>query len=457
MNILFLNPPGTKSFCRDYYCGHETKGRYMWPCTDLVYLSGFFSTDNCLYLDLLKDQRSIADINDEIISFNPEIIISMCSSISWEEDQVYLRRIFEITGAKIFLSGDYAKSEVIKILEDNNFVFGIVTNFLQVNIKEYLQRGERPIGFAIRNIASDKITGELTTPVPNHNLFLKYNYNHPLLRTSRFINFVSDYGCPFKCTFCFFERVQHIFRSDESVLEELNALRDKNIYELFINNPSFGFNKKRTIEFCKLMISVSTRFSWLCQIRADSIDEELLFWMKKAGCHTIQIGVESNNQEAVDSCKKAIPIEVTRNAFKLAKKYKIKTLAYFIIGLDNKDLSGQENLGLFAHSLGADIASFNVASPVINSTFRDDLINQGLLDSDFISGNVSSEIIDWHVDQAYQRRIQEIKAKNERDFYFNISYILKQIFQLRSFYQLKTYFLLGTEVLSKIIFENKSR
>ena len=48
---------------------------------------------------------------------------------------------------------------------------------------------------------------------------------------------------------------------------------------------------------------------WVCNSRVTDVDEELLEEFKAAGCMMIGFGVESGNQEILDSMKKQITLD----------------------------------------------------------------------------------------------------------------------------------------------------
>ena len=57
------------------------------------------------------------------------------------------------------------------------------------------------------------------------------------------------------------------------------------------------------------------RIEWKCEGRVDRVDEEVLGWMKKAGCSLIAYGVESGNQEGLDYLQKRTTLPQIRRAF----------------------------------------------------------------------------------------------------------------------------------------------
>jgi radical SAM superfamily enzyme YgiQ (UPF0313 family) len=79
---------------------------------------------------------------------------------------------------------------------------------------------------------------------------------------------------------------------------------------------------------------------WACYngIRADRLDEELVALMKKSGCNTISIGVESLDKDVFNSIGKGETLDDILWAIDILNKYKIEVEGSFIIGLPGDNL-----------------------------------------------------------------------------------------------------------------------
>ncbi|MBN1938998.1 MAG: radical SAM protein, partial [Candidatus Aminicenantes bacterium] len=153
--------------------------------------------------------------------------------------------------------------------------------------------------------------------------------------------------------------------------------------------------------------------------------------MKKAGCHTVMVGVESGQEEILAAAEKKITPEKARAAFRLCKRHRIRTLAYFIVGLPGETRKSVERTIRFAKDLDPDFASFTVLTPDIGSPLRQRNIEEGRLDPDvllfdstcppvFSSGSLSREDL-WG-----------LRQKAVRSFYLRPAYLFKQLGAVRS-------------------------
>ena len=143
-------------------------------------------------------------------------------------------------------------------------------------------------------------------------------------------------GCPYQCTFCYASQPvgrKVISRDLSEVIEELRLIkkitRGKNIFYHIIDE-AFVVNKKRAVEFCRLLRENKLKVSWSCYGRIDCMDEELLRSLRMAGCVEVYYGIESGSNRVLEKIKKGFTIEEAIKILMLSKKYIPKSIASFI-------------------------------------------------------------------------------------------------------------------------------
>jgi anaerobic magnesium-protoporphyrin IX monomethyl ester cyclase len=145
----------------------------------------------------------------------------------------------------------------------------------------------------------------------------------------------SSRGCPSNCTFCgspqfWGHKVR--FHSPEYFVEQLERLYRKGITFFYVSDDTFTMRKDRVIQICKKIIEKDLKITWFAISRVNYVSEEMLYWMRKAGCIQISYGVESGSEKIRNVLNKNIKTDDIKMAFATTTKYGILARAYFIYG-----------------------------------------------------------------------------------------------------------------------------
>lgn len=172
-------------------------------------------------------------------------------------------------------------------------------------------------------------------PIPDRDVFLA--------ESNRFeVTAQSSRGCPFNCTYCYNNMLRKVyagkgkyvrFRSAANLIKEMRYIEQKyNPPFLPFVDDVFTADRARAVKFFK-MYAKEIRIPFSIITRADMIDERLLKVLRKAGCESIAIGVESANDDIrLRVIKKAVTKETLIKAFDAARRAGIYTYSFNIIG-----------------------------------------------------------------------------------------------------------------------------
>jgi len=205
------------------------------------------------------------------------------------------------------------------------------------------------------------------------------------------------------------------------------------------------------------MIEERLSLRWFCQSRADIMTEELLELMKKAGCTTIQFGIESTSPKLLEKYGKNSKIDKVQKAIQICKKVGIRTLASIIIGLpgDSSDAIRQTVKDIITWD--CDYASFNIAAPEMGTDLRQQVINNGFyqpqedqLDSSRSEPTINST--ELSIPEQWQLRNEAL-----RNFYFRPRYLLKRLLSIRSPLELRTHMSEGLSVFKSRLTKSESK
>ena len=145
----------------------------------------------------------------------------------------------------------------------------------------------------------------------------------------------SNRGCAWNCAFCGSSKFwgKNVrFRSPDHFVRESALLYDKGTTFFYFSDDTFTIQKGRVIEICRLIIQRGLTITWNAISRVDHVDEEILYWMRKAGCVQISYGIESGSRRIRRRLNKHIRTDQIKTAFESTRKYGILARAYFIYG-----------------------------------------------------------------------------------------------------------------------------
>jgi radical SAM superfamily enzyme YgiQ (UPF0313 family) len=216
------------------------------------------------------------------------------------------------------------------------------------------------------------------------NLILNTAYRHPdiskipfpVFEAAKDIDFtefryplLTSRGCPYGCIFCCVGLIsgkQWRGREPEDVVSELAQAKEAYQMSLFeIMDDNFTLDVKRAKKICRLIIKKKLNLSWWCHngLRADGLDQELLNLMKKAGCTSIALGIESGDESVFNNINKGEKLSDIVKAVKMIKKAQIKCVGYFIVGLPGDSSESTKRSVRFQRGLGLSDFKYNILIP----------------------------------------------------------------------------------------------
>ena len=183
-------------------------------------------------------------------------------------------------------------------------------------------------------------------------------------------------GCPSQCTFCVSSKMRKILgpgkslrcRTAKNVVDEIEFLKKTYLIDSFyFIDDNFTLRKDLVSEICKELIKRRLKLIWCCSARIDTISEELLKQMKKAGCIQVDFGVESGSPSVLKRLKKGIEVGEIKRVFSFCRKVGMRTFANILINVpDETEEDINETIKLL-DEIHPTITSFNIFIPFIGT------------------------------------------------------------------------------------------
>lgn len=428
MAVAFVNPPGKYRYLRDYYCASIAKSNYYYPPIDFVWLSASLSIPLKIF-DAINENISQDQVVRSLISFNPSFVFCLISGISLEEDIEFIKEIKKVLNTKIIIIGDICRVVARELLLTYSEIDAVLESFVCINIMTVLSNKfppENPVpgwvfrfGNTIIKEVEKNETKDFKIGIPKWHLFQLEKYRFPFARRQPVATVLTDYGCPFSCSYCPVGTLKWNLRNLNEVMAEIDFLTKIGIQEIHFRDQTFGVNKNRTISLLKYIRD--KKLSWSCFSRIDVVDEGLLIAMKESGCHTVIFGIESGDYDFREKYGKKITDTLLREVLNLCSRLRINTVGTFIVGLPGETKFNIIKTIKLAKSLPLDYASFNIATPRFGSKLNTNCSPAGLI----ISNSSSQGFM------PYEESFKMVKLANKK-FYLRPSYILKRFIKLNS-------------------------
>jgi anaerobic magnesium-protoporphyrin IX monomethyl ester cyclase len=285
-------------------------------------------------------------------------------------------------------------------------------------------------------------------PHPARRFFRPYNYEPPFIRHGRFDIITTSRGCPYPCNYCstgaYYGRKIR-FRSSADVLAELREMvEEERVRQVGFWDDTFTIGKRRVLELCNVITEAGLDFAWMCMSRVDTVDDEVLAALKRAGCYLVIYGVESGSQRVLERMGKKTTVEQARRAFEATARAGLEAAAFFMFGnLGEREEDMRATVEL-AKELDASFASFNIATPYPGTAFYEQVKEE--LGEDFDRYDARRSV---YGDEAL---LEHYIKKAYRKFYLRPGYVWRRLRRIRSAGDLGRVARAGLDVLSRYVF-----
>ncbi len=457
--ILLIYPP-SPVLNREDRCQQPTKDLIVippLPPTDLMYLAAV--AEKAGLEAKINDYSQNGDYEADLKEFNPDYLVVNIATPTLEHDLDAVKKAKEICPDVITIAKGAAfltlADRIIK--EHNELDFGILGE-AENTLKEILEGKPKAeiLGLYYKENDEVKFTGNRpfiedldSLPFPARHLVDNNIYRRPDNNKVQATIKVSR-GCPFHCFFCLATPVSGAKvrrRSPENIVAEIKECVEKyNIKNFLFWSDIFNIDKDWTMKLCQAIIDSGLKITWSANTRADTADLEMAEMMYKSGCRLVSIGVESGSQYMLEKMGKKITLNDVRRTVKVFKKAKIRIYNYFVIGLPWETEETVEETIKFAIELNSDFISFYTATPLPGSRFYDYALEHNLFDKETSFENAYYyPAVNTH--NLSRERVFELHKSAIKRFYLRPLYILKMLSRIKSFAEIKNYFIAGMNVL----------
>ncbi len=422
-------------------------------CNDLGYASSILK--NRGYSTFLKDYQSeklnINNLYTDIKNFLPDVIFLSTTNATMFDDikiinnikKIYPDIVFILKGAVFY----NCPQDIFNIADLNNidYMIGGEEEFIIGDLLDAHFNNKKEIpniqGIVYKDNNKFIITPNTnfednldSLPFPdryamNNKLYTIPDTGEPLatISTSR--------GCPSSCIYCLSPVISGKkvrFRSAQNIIEEMEECYFKhNIRNFFFKADTFTINKQWTVELCKKISEshLNGKIRWVANSRVDTVDEEMLNCMKKAGCFLVAFGLESGTDKTLKNIKKNTTVEKNYNTIRMAKKAGLQTVGFYIIGFpwETKEDIEKTKKAIFKNN--TDFIEVHIATPFVGTELYNMLNKENKIHNEIYGKNHFNCINTFDTDLT-PSYVEKYRRKIVFQYYIRPNYIIPKLIQI---------------------------
>jgi len=461
MKILIIEPPAVSKFGNQRIFGGNgsNKSDFRKPPLDLMMISGYLRKegfDNVL-IDENAARKSIDDIKKIFKKEHPDIVFFSTSTCTIYKDLLTAKAAKEANPSAVTVAiGTHVMALPEDTLKESEYLDVIVYSSeweqASLNIVRHISNLKDAKGIFFRRPDGKIIKTDIQPPMQNlndlgfpaHDKLQKELYGDPTAKRIPKTMVMGQKACINNCSFCcqpaFFGAPALRQRSVEHFLSELKWVQQLGFREVMFNDATLTADMEWAASLFEGMIKNNIDLTWNCSTRAERVNPDILKLMKRAGCHTIALGMESVDKTVLKNIRKNIEPEQIRESVSMIRKHGIDTILFCVVGFPGETKESIENTISFLKTLNTTFITLGIAVPVPGTDFyRYVEENNYLLTKDWSLYDPMKKPV-FSYPWLTSDEIAYYSAYGLRQFYLRPGYILNRLKTIRSFADVMTYF-----------------
>lgn len=407
LDILFINPGDRKAVFQDL--GKDLTA--IEPPFQIASYASFLRNEgfNAAILDANAENISPEETALKVKELNPLLVALIVygnqPSASTQNMTISGRivtAVKEATNSKVVMGGLHPSALPKRTLEEENADF-IIEGEEQIPLKELIEclKSDNDLSKVsglwykedkkIKNNSKAKLIDDLDKYLPiaawdllPMDKYRAHNWHcfDDIENRMPYGAIYTSLGCPYKCTFCCinapFGGNSIRYRTPELVVEEIELLSKKySIKNIKIIDEMFVLDERHYMKIVDLLIEKDLDLNIWAYARVDTVHENTLAKMKKAGFNWLALGIESANAEVRDGASKKMRVSDIQSIVTKIQDEGIRVIGNYIFGLpDDTKESMQDTLDM-AKELNCEFGNFYCAMAYPGSELYNIALNEG--------------------------------------------------------------------------------
>lgn len=477
MKLLLIEPPAVSKFGNQRIFGGNgsNKSDFRKPPLDLMMISGYLRKegyDNTL-IDANASRSTIEDVKETIKKRAPDIVFFSTSTCTIYKDLLVAKAAKEINPSTVTVAiGTHVMALPEDTFKESEYLDAIIYSneweHVSLNIVRNIHKLESAKGIFYRKPNRDIVKTDYQPPISNldnlgfpaHDKLEKELYRDPTTKRFPKTMVMGQKACINNCSFCcqpaFFGAPVIRKRSVDYFLEELRWVQSLGFKEVMFNDATLTADMEWATALFEGMIKNYIDLTWNCSTRADRVNTEILELMKRAGCHTIALGMESTDPIVLKNIRKNINPELLREAVSLIRKNGMDTIVFCVVGFPGETRESIEKTISFLKTLDTTFITLGIAVPTPGTDFYRYVEENGyLLTKDWSKYDPMQKPV-FSYPWLAADEIAYYSVYGLRQFYLRKGYILKRLLSIRNLHDVTKYSNNFVGFLKRYVFRKRS-
>jgi len=306
-------------------------------------------------MDLCFSQNVLDDLTGVLTRFRPDLIglsLRNLDNLTYPTSISYLKEVEEVirvcrqsSRSKLVIGGSGYSLAAKELLEHLDIDYGIVGEGEEIlsNLADSLEKklpiSPSPHLLIKSDTHSSVMRGAQVSSIstPDRTLFNTRCY----LEEGGMLNLQTKRGCPFSCIYCTYpllEGKKVRLREVDEVIEEIRHLiQDQGTDYIYFVDDIFNYPVSFAEKLCRRIAEEKIKVKWSAFVNPGFLSENLLKWMKEAGCVGVEFGTDSGSDRMLKNYMKSFTKEEVNQASSLCLKLNVNHCHYILFGGPGED------------------------------------------------------------------------------------------------------------------------
>ena len=362
------------------------------------------------YYDNIKDHPIYDELGTYVEANKPDAVVITCGDVlnSYKD------------------TGNWATSlraaQAVRLAQPETYILGYGPELSEPLIDfNTVIRGELELDFI--DILKNRRSGCISTNVVPEEKLGGYD----LFTKESFIQDISPMGfdilswrrgCIGHCGFC---RVPVVSPGNERYRPLKECIRDLEyrqnelgLKDLYFVDPSFTSYESKVIEICRLMEEQFPGITWRAESRFDTLNKEIIPYLKRAGCNCLKLGLENALGEDHQVSGKKVNLQRAKEKIQMLHDYGIKCIVYLLLGGHWYNHSDYEQMYENVIQLNADGYTVSILTPYIGTGMG--ITREEWRKWEFTGSHMDIRLVDyWRIPVHIIERFYELEMEKGRE------------------------------------------